>query len=95
VGKHPPAGGDMKVGVGIIEQCGRLGEPADEDSEPDDQRPGRDEPTSHTCAVSGFAHQNDHALSAPGVARISSAADPGAHVLRRPPPIDRNNPDIN
>ena len=58
VGKHPAASGDMQIGVGIVKQCGRLGERPDENGEPDDQRPGRDEPAVYACAVGDTARQN-------------------------------------
>src|SRR5713101_1563964 len=53
----------MKIGVGIVEQCGRLGEGPDEDREPGDQRPGWDKPAPYTRVVSGLARQNDHVMS--------------------------------
>ena len=87
VGKHPPAGSDMKIGVGIVEQCGGLGERPDEYGEPDDQRPGRDEPAPYIRAVSGLTHGQ--------VSRGLLLGRSRARVLPGPPPIDRNDTDIN
>jgi len=39
MGEHPPARGDVEIGVGIVEQRHRLSERAYETGEPDNQRP--------------------------------------------------------
>src|SRR5438309_4885372 len=60
VGEDPPAGGDMEIGVGIVEQRHRLGERSDEHREPDDHRPGWDKTAPCIGAVGGAARQSDH-----------------------------------
>src|SRR5215471_12368961 len=43
VREHPATRGDVEIGVGVVEQRPRLSERPNEKSEPDDQRPGRNE----------------------------------------------------